>query len=110
MGYSPRSPQPRAMTSMAPSRGSPAGGMGGAVMKMTVQVPDGMVGCIIGTAGKAINDIQRFSGARVQISKRGEYFEGTQNRIVTMQGTMQQCQHAQVLIQQTMDSAPPRQQ
>jgi len=110
MGYAPRSPtQPHAMMAMAPQRPQ-AGGIQGAQTKMTVQVPDGMVGCIIGSGGSAINNIQSMSGARVQISKRGEYFEGTHNRIVTMTGTMQQCQHAQVLIQQTMDSAPPRQQ
>jgi len=86
----------------------PRAAMGAGQTTMTVQVPDGMVGAIIGTQGKAINDIQQFSGARVQISKRGEYIEGTQNRIVTMTGTMQQCQHAQVLIQQAMDNAPPR--
>jgi len=87
---------------------APRAAMGAGQTTMTVQVPDGMVGAIIGTQGKAINDIQQFSGARVQISKRGEYIEGTQNRIVTMTGTMQQCQHAQVLIQQAMDNAPPR--
>jgi len=108
MGYAPRSP-PRGMMPMARNRASPMGpamNMGGAVTKMTVQVPDGMVGCIIGQAGSVISGIQSMSGARVQISNRGEYFEGTQNRIVTMQGTMQQCQHAQVLIQQAMDAVP----
>ena len=72
---------------------------------MTVQVPDQNVGSIIGQGGRAISEICKISGAVVRISRRGEFWEGTRNRIVTITGTPQSCQTAHALIQHQMNSS-----
>ena len=45
-----------------------------------------MVGAVIGPGGRSIVEIQQFSGANIQISKKGSYSPGTRNRIVTITG------------------------
>ena len=51
-----------------------------------MQVPDKLIGSILGKGGLTLKDLQSQSGARVTISKRGEYAPGTQNRVVTIEG------------------------
>ena len=53
----------------------------------TLHVPDRMVGAILGRSGVVLKDIQAQTGAKVTISKRGQYAAGTQDRIVTIQGS-----------------------
>lgn len=52
----------------------------------TLRVPDRMVGAILGRSGVVLKDLQAQTGAKVTISKRGEYAPGTHDRIVTIQG------------------------
>ena len=80
-------------------------GSGGSGHTMTVQVPDQNVGSIIGQGGRAISEICKISGAVVRVSRRGEFWEGTRNRIVTITGTPQSCQTAHALIQHQMNSS-----
>merc|ERR1740117_1503021 len=99
---------------MAPNRGMQGGqgmqqGMqagvpllGATGTTLTVSVKDDMVGAIVGRGGESINEMQSFSGARIKISQKGEFVPGTQNRIVTITGTNEQCQTAQYLIQQRL--------
>lgn len=47
-----------------------------------MQVPDKLVGSILGKGGSTLKEIQQQTGARVTISKRGEFAPGTQNRCV----------------------------
>lgn len=53
---------------------------------LTMQVPDKLIGSILGKGGLTLKDLQVQSGSRITISKRGEYAPGTQNRIVTIEG------------------------
>ena len=45
------------------------------------------IDCFNLSQGKCIVDIQQFSGARIQISKKGQYSPGTRNRLVTVVGS-----------------------
>lgn len=47
-----------------------------------MQVPNKLVGSILGKGGSTLKEIQQQTGARVTISKRGEFAPGTQNRCV----------------------------
>lgn len=61
-------------------------------------VPDEVIGTLIGTKGKTINRIKGMSGAIIVISKKGDYFSGTENRKITVTGTDAQIEVAQELI------------
>ncbi|RUS78551.1 hypothetical protein EGW08_013694 [Elysia chlorotica] len=68
--------------------------------KQEMEVPENIVGAILGPGGKGIVEIQQFTGTNVQISKKGVYAPGTHNRIVCIAGTVANITRAQYLIQQ----------
>jgi hypothetical protein len=61
-------------------------------------VPDGIIGGILGVHGAILNEIISLSGANVVASKRGEFIEGTNNRLVTITGSPPCAQTAHTLI------------
>lgn len=67
-----------------------------------VEVGDHIVGAILGHGGKALVEIQRISGANIQISKKGDYAPGTRNRIVTISGSPTSVTNAQYMIEQQL--------
>ncbi|XP_022665663.1 RNA-binding protein Nova-2-like [Varroa jacobsoni] len=84
---------------------TPAGetsGKGGPVeaIQKDIEVGENIVGAILGPGGKSLVEIQRFSGASIQISKKGIFAPGTRNRIVTITGSPNAVATAQYLIQQ----------
>jgi len=68
--------------------------------KLDVEVAENLVGAILGPGGKGIVEIQQYTGANVQISKKGSYAPGTRNRVVTISGNPACVNAAQYLIQQ----------
>ena len=81
--------------------GSGEGGGGeDASTEKEMEVGEHIVGAILGPGGRGIVELQKFTGANIQISKKGVYAPGTQNRIVTITGTAMSVQRAQFLIQQ----------
>jgi hypothetical protein len=76
--------------------------MANATMSMQVGVPETMIGAILGRGGSGINDLQINSGARIEVSQRGTFQPGTNNRIITMTGTEQTCATASFLINQRL--------
>ncbi|KAM9321948.1 RNA-binding protein Nova-2-like [Gastrophryne carolinensis] len=70
--------------------------------KETVEmaVPETLVGAILGKGGKTLVEYQELTGARIQISKKGEFVPGTRNRKVTITGSPGATQAAQYLIGQ----------
>ena len=68
--------------------------------KIEVEIGDNIVGAILGHGGKSLVEIQRLSGANIQISKKGIFVPGTRNRIVTITGTSNAVSTAQYLIEQ----------
>ncbi|XP_070571350.1 RNA-binding protein Nova-1-like [Ptychodera flava] len=67
---------------------------------MEIEVPETLVGAILGKGGKTLVEFQQCSGARIQISKKGEYVPGTRNRKVTITGNPLATQTAHYLITQ----------
>ena len=78
---------------------------------LTLQVPDKLVGSILGKGGLTLKELQSQSGARIIISKRGEYAPGTQNRVVTIDGPAYCAELARnmvtVKVQQASMAPPP---
>ncbi|XP_067170555.1 RNA-binding protein Nova-2 isoform X2 [Apteryx mantelli] len=65
-----------------------------------IAVPENLVGAILGKGGKTLVEYQELTGARIQISKKGEFIPGTRNRKVTITGPPAATQAAQYLISQ----------
>lgn len=68
-----------------------------------VEVPEVIVGAILGPGGRSLVEIQQMSGANIQISKKGIFAPGTRNRIVTITGTPHSITTAQYLIDQRIN-------
>ncbi|XP_076442198.1 RNA-binding protein Nova-1-like isoform X3 [Babylonia areolata] len=68
--------------------------------KQDIEVPENIVGAILGPGGKGIVEIQQFTGTNIQISKKGVYAPGTRNRIVSITGTPTNITRAHYMIQQ----------
>ncbi|XP_061414939.1 RNA-binding protein Nova-1-like isoform X1 [Lethenteron reissneri] len=67
---------------------------------LEIAVPENLVGAILGKGGKTLVEYQEMTGARIQISKKGEFVPGTRNRKVTITGPPASTQAAQYLITQ----------
>ncbi|XP_054092030.1 RNA-binding protein Pasilla isoform X4 [Zeugodacus cucurbitae] len=79
---------------------SPTPGDLGAKDTKNVEIPEVIVGAILGPNGRSLVEIQHVSGANVQISKKGIFAPGTRNRIVTITGQPSAIARAQYLIEQ----------
>ena len=69
-----------------------------------LSVPENLVGAILGRSGRTLLEYQQISGAKIQISKKGDHLPGTRNRRVSIQGRHQAVQTAQFLITQRVTS------
>jgi len=67
-------------------------------IKFKVEVPDSLVGRILGRQGSTITELQNSSGCEIKFSQRGEYVPGTQNRLLYICGQAAACKTAQSLI------------
>ena len=72
----------------------------GAQQTITLQVPDSIVGALVGKGGKVIIEMQSQSGAKIQISNREQMVEGTTDRVVTITGNDHAVATAQYLVNQ----------
>jgi hypothetical protein len=98
--------------------GMPMGGIPPMPMMPNVEVPvvsntqiqitvtDALVGNILGRQGTTLREIMSLSGARITVSPRGEYEEGTTNRIVTIVGSPAATQTAHLFVQQKLSQPP----
>lgn len=101
-GYS--ASQPQGYTALQPSAAS--GPATGAASKTSqnIEVAEHLIGGILGPGGKGILDLQQYSGATVEISKKGVFAPGMQNRIVTITGPETAVQTACYWIQQYLQA------
>merc|ERR1712037_1091845 len=76
----------------------------GAQQTITMQVPDSIVGALVGKGGKVIIEMQQQSGAKIQISNRDQMVEGSTDRVVTISGSEHAVNTAQTLIHQKMQA------
>lgn len=51
-------------------------------------VPNPVAGSIIGKSGGNIEQLQKSSGARIQLSRSGEFFPGTSDRVLLLSGSL----------------------
>eukprot|EP00520_Triparma_pacifica_P018165 CAMPEP_0118647552 /NCGR_PEP_ID=MMETSP0785-20121206/8669_1 /TAXON_ID=91992 /ORGANISM="Bolidomonas pacifica, Strain CCMP 1866" /LENGTH=577 /DNA_ID=CAMNT_0006539657 /DNA_START=228 /DNA_END=1961 /DNA_ORIENTATION=+ len=82
------------------SRGDSSGGVPQHETCIHVAVPDCDVGAIFGRGGQTITELQTITGTRIKVSQRYEYVRGTEDRIVSIIGTLDACQTCSWLIQQ----------
>eukprot|EP00053_Salpingoeca_punica_P010343 m.93047 g.93047 ORF g.93047 m.93047 type:complete len:190 (-) comp15357_c0_seq1:1014-1583(-) len=108
--YGPYAGQPGAPQPGAPAYGAPdpygaQPGYAGREEVLTISVPDELVGAIVGKGGVTILELQRQSGARIQISSKGEYVPNTTDRIVTITGPRSATQQAHYLVSRRVQQA-----
>lgn len=65
-----------------------------------MEIPDILVGAILGKQGKTVHEFIQFSGAKIQFSAKNDFAPGTTDRILTIQGDVNQTQIAYFLINQ----------
>jgi RNA-binding protein Nova len=70
--------------------------------KKEMEVPENLVGVILGPGGKGINELKLATQANIQISKKGVFAPGTRNRIVTITATAEHVNRAYQVIQQKL--------
>eukprot|EP00916_Digyalum_oweni_P025336 GHVL01041741.1.p1 GENE.GHVL01041741.1~~GHVL01041741.1.p1 ORF type:complete len:352 (-),score=79.61 GHVL01041741.1:1245-2300(-) len=70
--------------------------------EIEVHVPDSQVGLLIGKSGSVFNEIQQQSGAKLQVSQKGDLIPNTQNRRVQVMGTVQAVHSAHIIILQKL--------
>ncbi|XP_022006132.1 protein BTR1 isoform X2 [Helianthus annuus] len=76
---------------------------------VTLGVADEHIGIVVGRSGRNISEISQISGARIKISERGDFIDGTTNRKVTITGSQRAINVAEDMIMQKVASAssPP---
>lgn len=86
-----------------------APGAGEPETNITISIPNELVGNIFGKQGSTMREIISLSGAKVVVSGRGEYVEGTTNRLVTITGAPSCAQAAHLFITRRLEtpSNPP---
>jgi predicted RNA-binding protein YlqC (UPF0109 family) len=82
--------------------GAPPQGIGSGRESVVMQVPENLVGSVIGRGGSTINSIRQRSGANVVVDKRQSSGE---NRTITITGTKQQSDWAHALITNIISQA-----
>jgi len=70
-----------------------------------MEIPDILVGAILGKQGKTVHEFIQFSGAKIQFSGKNDFAPGTTDRILTIQGDLNQTQIAYFLINQKITQA-----
>lgn len=69
---------------------------------LELTVPDDLIGAVLGKQGKTINEFMQYSGAKIQVSQKGEFVPGTNNRKVVITGDLNCAQTAHFLITQRL--------
>ena len=75
---------------------------GATVSTYEIAIPEVMVHSIAGTDNKLLTDLMRTTGARVQMSGKGEFIPGTYNRKLTVTGPILSVQSAHMIVLQKL--------
>jgi len=87
-------------TTVASTEGSNGGVMSDTTI--TLSIPNELIGNIFGRNGSTMREIISLSGAKVVVSPRNEFVEGTTNRLLTITGTPTCAQTAHLFITQRL--------
>jgi len=74
-------------------------------VSICMEIPDILAGAILGKGGKTVSEFIQFSGAKIQFSPKNEFAPGTTDRVLTIQGDLNQTQIAYFLINQKIIQA-----
>ena len=79
------------------------------VVEISMEIPDDMIGSILGHGGKYLNRIQTSTQTRIRLSQRGVFVPGTNHRLVTITGSSSEnVEHARNLINERLPSSSQR--
>ncbi|PFH38370.1 putative RNA-binding protein Nova-1 [Besnoitia besnoiti] len=67
---------------------------------ITIQVPDQSIGAVIGRSGACVTEVINATGARIQISQKGDLIPGTNDRKIVISGTVGAVHSAHLLLLQ----------
>jgi len=67
-------------------------------ISVQVSLPDDLVGLMLGRGGENLAQIQSQTHTKISVSRRGEYVEGTRDRIVTIAGLPTDCDLAREML------------
>lgn len=73
-------------------------------VSVMLALPDEHIGAVLGKSGRTISEIQVVTGARIKISDRGDFLEGTKNRKVILTGMEEGVRMAQSLLEQKIEA------
>lgn len=72
---------------------------------LELAIPEAFIGAVLGKAGRTLIEFQDISGAKIRISKKGEYIVGSRNRKVTITGKPPCPQTAYMLLSKKVANA-----
>ena len=75
-------------------------GPGATLATFEIAIPEIMITSVVGAGSKLITDLMQSTGARIQLSMKGDYIPGTYNRKLTIAGPILSVQAAQMVILQ----------
>ena len=75
---------------------------GATVSTYEIAIPEVMVSAVAGTDNKLLADLMQTTGARVQLSGKGEFIPGTYNRKMTVTGPILSVQSAHMIVMQKL--------
>lgn len=75
---------------------------GATVSTYEIAVPEVMVSSVAGSDNKLLADLMQTTGARVQLSGKGEFIPGTYNRKMTVTGPILSVQSAHMIVMQKL--------
>ena len=101
-GLGANNPLLNAMGNLGPLGLSTSGSQIQSTATVELTVPDELIGAVLGKQGKTINEIMQYSGAKIQVSQKGEFIPGTNNRKVVITGDFNCAQTAHFLITQRL--------
>ena len=101
-GLGANNPLLNAMSNMGPLGLSSASSQIHSTATLELTVPDDLIGAVLGKQGKTINEFMQYSGAKIQVSQKGEFVPGTNNRKVVITGDLNCAQTAHFLITQRL--------
>lgn len=101
-GLGANNPLLNAMGNMGPLGLSSTSSQIQSTATLELTVPDELIGAVLGKQGKTITEFMQYSGAKIQVSQKGEYVPGTNNRKVVITGDFNCAQTAHFLITQRL--------
>lgn len=73
--------------------------------EVSIKVPEPVVGALIGKSGRHVSEMMKQTGARVQISQKGDFVPGTTNRKIVISGSVGAVHNAHILLLQRIHYA-----